>query len=159
MSIVCWYEYVCICEIACVWLCDMGGRGHVWAGGGWRRVFCVLTCIGMWEEGAVRKPVAGEDGVLCVDMQWHMGRKGTCVSSWRANTGYCVLICIGIWEEGTMCKPVAGEDEKSWIIELKLWCVLHPVIRVWMKVHIVTKWAYIMIWELLYIYYTLMRNS
>ena len=28
--------------------------------------YCVFICIGMWEEGAVRKPVECEDGVLCV---------------------------------------------------------------------------------------------
>ena len=29
-------------------------------------VLCVLTCIGMWEEVIVRKPVAGEDDTLYV---------------------------------------------------------------------------------------------
>ena len=48
----------------------------------------MLIYIGIWEEEAVRKPVAGEGRVLCV------------------------LICIGIWEEETVCKPVACEDEK-----------------------------------------------
>ena len=47
----------------------------------------------MWEKGVVRKPIAGEDRVLCV------------------------LICIDVWEEGAVRKPVADEDKESWIIE------------------------------------------
>ena len=96
MIIVCWYEYVSVCKIACVWLYDAEEEAVRKPVVGKDRVLLyVLTWL--WEEGVIRKPVAGKDRILCV------------------------LIYIGVWEEETARKWLVYNSASSYHIFLPIY--------------------------------------
>jgi len=80
----------------------------------------------LWEEETVCKPMAGEDGVLYVLTCMGVWEEWAMCKSMAGEDGIlCVLICIGIWEEGTVRKWMAGVDEKNWITDSNFWYVCY----------------------------------